>query len=529
MNQEIYEEAILNADTAFKNNNYEVALDWYRKAIEENPSDMYALSRAGTVCVPLEKFDDALTYFNKAIEIDPENGDARFNLGNAYYFKEDYNKALECYAEAEIKGCSELAAPRLYYQMALLCSLRQDVDAALLNFKKYEEADTTRRGSLDPAVISEKLKLYMMAEDYDMAAKCAVEWISVAPNQLQGYMVYFGILMAKQQYDEAEKMLGDAEKYAAISDSERVNVNIEKAALYIVKATINPDQADDYNRKAYTILNELRKTAPEDKRFDIELTFAEACVKMQKYEEAIKAAEALIPSDEMPKPIDFNQPDFFVDIDESEMDAMAEEDMEIIDEKITTGELSEDIGEYAEVSYDDDGNPVREYPEGSFDDLADDAVTDEDIPEESAPKGAAGEIPAELLDRVYFLLLSCYATVKDFEKAYQFGSFLKHSSNDYYAYFARYTAAFALKQISETVSTVTKDDVDKRYAEDIAFYRSKMLQDSDNNFALVFRARMYAETGKFVKAEEMASLLGAEEKKSLMGYIDQCRKTYKAM
>ena len=51
-----------------------------------------------------------------------------------------------------------------------------------------------------------------------------------------------------------------------------------------------------------------------------------------------------------------------------------------------------------------------------------------------------------------------------------------------------------------------------------------MLKNPKNNFAVIFRARMYAESGKFAKAEEMASLLALEEKEAVTAYIEECRK-----
>ena len=36
---ENYKEAIMSADIAFSNDNYEEALKWYKKALEEKPDD----------------------------------------------------------------------------------------------------------------------------------------------------------------------------------------------------------------------------------------------------------------------------------------------------------------------------------------------------------------------------------------------------------------------------------------------------------------------------------------------------------
>ncbi|MCM1508176.1 MAG: tetratricopeptide repeat protein [Ruminococcus flavefaciens] len=530
MNQENYTEAMINAESAFSNENYVLALEWFRKALEENPNDLQALSRAGTVCVPLDKFNESFEYFQKAMELDPENGDNAFNLGNAYFFHGDYGKAFELYAEAEIKGCSEEAKQRLYYQMAMLCSVRQDVKAALANFKKYEDSDKTGLAALNPDVISEKIKLYMMAEDYENAAKCAVQWITVSPTEINGYMVYFSILMAKKDYSKAEKVIEDAEKYAEIDEEIQFSLKMEKVALLVAKADTDPSNAVSHLQCAYDMMVELRNTVDVSKKDEVILTSAEVCMKMTRYDEAIALAESLIPNDEVKvfntKP---TEPIAVDDLSEIDIEAMAEEDMAALDERIAMGEISEDAGDYAEVYYDEYGNPVREYPEGTFADLEMDetvAYTDKSVDQKVE---SATDRKADFYDRLYFILLSCYAAIENYQGAYKFGGLLKHSENIYYSYFGRYIEAFSMKKLSESDVTYTKDVVDKKYAETIAFYRSKMLQNPKNNFAVIFRARMYAESGKFAKAEEMANLLVMDEKEAVMEYIEQCRKEYQSM
>ena len=50
---ENYKEAMMSADLAFSNDNYDEALKWYNKALEERPDDEEALSRAGAALVTL--------------------------------------------------------------------------------------------------------------------------------------------------------------------------------------------------------------------------------------------------------------------------------------------------------------------------------------------------------------------------------------------------------------------------------------------------------------------------------------------
>lgn len=531
MNQENYTEAMINAETAFSNENYALALEWFRKALEENPDDLQALSRAGTVCVPLDKFDESFEYFQKVMELNPENGDNAFNMGNAYFFHGDYGKALEMYAEAEMRGLSsDEAKQKLYYQMAMLCSLRQDVKSALANFKKYEDADKTGLAALDPDVISEKIKLYMMAEDYENAAKCAVQWITVSPTELRSYMVYFSILMAKGDYAKAENVIEDAEKYAEIDEEMLFTLKIEKVALLVAMSASEPSKSAEHLQSAYDMLVELRNNVSADNKDELTLTFAEVCMKMNRYDEAIASAESLIPNDTV-RSYDVKHHEVYAteDLSDVDIEAMVAEDMEAIDERIASGEISEDVGDYAEIYYDDDGNPVREYPEGTFSDMEeDDSVMDVNTVREPTVTSTENR-QADFYDRLYFILLSCYAATEDYSGAYKFGGLLKHSENVYYAFFGRYTEAFSMKKLSESDSVFTKETVDKQYAETIAFYRSKMLQNPKNNFAVIFRARMYAEIGKFAKAEEMANLLVLDEKEAVMEYINQCRKEYQTM
>ena len=67
MDIEAYKEYIANADVAFANGRFDSAVAWYDKALAEAPNDTYALSKAGTSLVSLNRFDEAFGYFNRAV------------------------------------------------------------------------------------------------------------------------------------------------------------------------------------------------------------------------------------------------------------------------------------------------------------------------------------------------------------------------------------------------------------------------------------------------------------------------------
>ncbi|MBW2709505.1 MAG: tetratricopeptide repeat protein [Deltaproteobacteria bacterium] len=58
----------------------EAALEIYLKILEVDPTDMETLLIMGHICVSLRKFDDARVFYNRVLEIEPWNVDAREKL-----------------------------------------------------------------------------------------------------------------------------------------------------------------------------------------------------------------------------------------------------------------------------------------------------------------------------------------------------------------------------------------------------------------------------------------------------------------
>lgn len=523
MNQENYKEAMTNAEAAVSSGKYEVGLEWFKKALDENPNDVRALTGAGMVCVPIGKFDESLTYFQKAVDADPENGDNYFNLGNAYFFKGDLRKALEFYTEAQMHELSDGARTRLYYHMALICSEKGDVESALINLQKCEDSDKTGDMVTDAEFVSEKISLLMTSSDFDGAEKYAAQWVSLNPGDLRSYMVYFSILMAQGKVNKAEMCLDDAEKYAALDDNSAASVSIERVALLTTKAEMDSEKADQYYNDAYELLAELKKKSPKSKQSEISLMIAEVCMRMGRLDEAIEIANALLEGKQEVAHIPIEENDEG-ELDYNEVEQMIDRDISEVDERINSGELEDDLGYTAEISYDEDGNEIRIYPEGTFDSNANDVNTDADEDDSDEEAIEPDEKGNDFYDRLYFVLLSCYSQKDDYKNTCKFGKLLKQSSDEYYSYLGRYSEAFSIKKLAEQSTDFSMEEADNIYSETIAFYRTKMMGTPNNHYAAIYRSRMYAEIGKFAKAEEIANLLPAEDTEAVMQYISDCRK-----
>lgn len=493
------QEYLMNAEVAFSGKQYEEALRWYKKVLEETPGDIRALSRAGALSVTLGQYEDSLKYFGKARELDPQNGDILFNYGNACFFNNDNVAAFDAYVDAERAGCSEDVAPRLFYQMGLICSMRQDIKSALLYFKKLEDVDKTGILSLNPDLISEKLKLAMASEDMAGAEKAAAQLVAIDPMKFGNYMIYFGILMSSKNYDKAEKVIADCEGYAEMTDAEKAALPLEKAAVYIARGNDFPELQDACYGRAIDLLEGLLKddSLTKDQRNDVLFSLSDVYMKSGKFELAKACLTEIL---EGPKPrTEETAPETFTELTPEDIAAMLEDDVHAAAESMEFGGFDDVV---------DDG-------------FAADIPVAEEKPAEEEPKEETTDeyaIAPEVREKACFSFLSCYLAQDDFEAAKPFARILRASDNKYYSYYGRYTSALCeLKTKGKT------DEVDKLYGQTTTFFRNRTLADPKDGLAVIFRVRMYAELGKFDKAEELASLLADADGASVSAYIEQCR------
>lgn len=509
-------ELLMNADIAFENRQLDEALKWYQKVLEKEPENVYALSRAGAICVALEDGKQAVVYFTKAMQLDSANGDNAFNFANACFFNGDFAKALELYTNAAQLGCSEDVTPRLYYQLALMCIIRQDIKNALVNFKKCEEADNTGRLVLSPEFISEKMKAFMMINDYENAKNCASQLISVQPANFRNYLLKFSFLMADRKFEEAAAVLGEAEKYAELSDDDKFNLLIQNSAVNTKLGEVKND--DSYITKSCesmeAALNEGNLSG--DKRTLCIQTLAEAYLQKNESEKAISLLALLLGETKEGgeiKEIVINDEFYAHELSPEELEEMISVDMAKIQEKIDIGEMDGEMGMYAVTDYDEEGNPVHYYDDPA---LASEAPAQAAEENEAEAEASDDEVSKVVRDKTMFTLLTAFLAKEDFVSVQKIAATLKDNENKYYSYYGIYAEALAEKEISGN-----SEKTQKLYAAALAFFRTKTFEDSKDTLAAIFRARLYAEQGKYEKAKEIAYLLSEDDRAAILTYIEK--------
>lgn len=518
---EIKKDFMLNAEIAFANKQYNEALGWFKKVLEEEPDNIYALSRAGAICVPLGLFEEALTYFGHAKELDPNNGDNLFNYANACFFNKDNVAAFKEYVEAEKIGCSDDVTPRLYYQMALLCSMRQDIKSALIYFDKCEKNDREGIIALTPDFISEKMKMYMVQEDYTNAEKCARQLVAVDPSDFRNYMICFSIIMAKKDYMAAEGILNDADKYANLSAEDKQTIMLQFSALYAARGENEPANKEAFYTRAIELLENQRLNVEltTEQKINLLITLSEIYVKAERYQEAVGCLNTIIAGVDkkdiaqntvIELPVEEIGPD--------EIERMIEQDMMMIQNQIDCGEMDPDMGAYAEMGYDENGNLVSFYDDSVFAFL-NGYSRDQESDIASQEETEKYEMPLSIREKVYFMYLTCYMAMDDYENAESFATILKHSANKYYNYFGLYSATMLYRKVNGNTEKARQ-----KYAEAISFFRNKSFSDHTDTLAVIFRARLYAEEGKYEKARELGYLLADADRNSIESYIGECMK-----
>jgi tetratricopeptide (TPR) repeat protein len=96
-------------------NEQEKAWECFKKCCTEADLDNeMGFSAFGKCSLQLSKYDDAIFAFNKILEMNPNDPEAPFNLGNTYYMKKEYAKALVFYEKVYATNQND---PRLWYNL----------------------------------------------------------------------------------------------------------------------------------------------------------------------------------------------------------------------------------------------------------------------------------------------------------------------------------------------------------------------------------------------------------------------------
>jgi tetratricopeptide (TPR) repeat protein len=134
-----YAQALVGGSTGILESNPERAESLLKKAIELDPENAEAFFNLGKLYTAKKKYTKAIHAYDKAIDLAPSSPDAFFNLGFLYYGKKDYAKA-----EAMFLRVTELQPAYLdeaYVNLAVVQNLQGKKEESIGNLERALEVN----------------------------------------------------------------------------------------------------------------------------------------------------------------------------------------------------------------------------------------------------------------------------------------------------------------------------------------------------------------------------------------------------
>jgi tetratricopeptide (TPR) repeat protein len=174
---------------------YDEAISNYTKALEINPRDAEAYYNRGVVYNRKGQYDEAISDFTKALEINARDADAYYNRGIVHNRKSQYNEAISDFSKAlEIN-------PRYadaYYNRGIAYNKKGQYDQAISDYNKaleinprFAEAYKSRGSTYD-----DKGQYDEAISDYNKA-------LEIDPRDAWTYYNRGVVYERKDQYDQA--------------------------------------------------------------------------------------------------------------------------------------------------------------------------------------------------------------------------------------------------------------------------------------------------------------------------------------
>ncbi|MEQ8226201.1 MAG: tetratricopeptide repeat protein, partial [Candidatus Eremiobacterota bacterium] len=317
-------------ETLMAGQKYDEAITCFDKVLSSEENNIKALNGKGQCLVNLEKYDQAIDCFNKALSLDPNNADIWLNKGGAlyekYYYelnKSDKNEFITFdpltgtgilndhremgTKEKEIKACLDKvleieANPDDMdglYRKGLAFYYRGDYDEALQCFDEiilYVEIDSQAIKIIETKMSDENTKKLKTLMNKKFSRKDFFENLKkLALSEQDIYVVFPFIVKVKSEkkYEKAIYFSGCSLFYMKEYDSAMEDLNLVldinpgNIDVFIMKSQVLSGNGE--NDKAVECLDEALKVKPRSYALLINKAFI--LYNMKKYEEAIKSID----------------------------------------------------------------------------------------------------------------------------------------------------------------------------------------------------------------------------------------------
>ncbi|CAD8177771.1 unnamed protein product [Paramecium octaurelia] len=249
-------------------------IECMNQSLKHNQSFGLAWKAIGNIRFEMNQPAMALKYFQKALDSDKNDMEAKIKLGHCYYLQDQFEQAIQIYEEINHLDQNE----ELEQNMANCYYMKNDFDEAILHYQKAL------------SINSDKIECYynlgntyFTMEKFEDALECFERVVKVVPQHSAAFYNYANTFFVLEDYENAAKYFEKAVEL----QPENVDWRNYVASLYIKKGELDA---------AKRHLDESIRLQPQNP--DTLAKYANYYYQIGKYNEALQKAKQTLVLDE---------------------------------------------------------------------------------------------------------------------------------------------------------------------------------------------------------------------------------------
>jgi tetratricopeptide (TPR) repeat protein len=243
----------------FQNNELEHSKKALLEAYKLENDNLDVLNFLGLVNLHLHEYDEAISYFDKALEVEPKDKVVCNNKGDAYGMMEDYEKALECFNYAlEIDEKYSSA----HFNMGIIYGDMGEFEKAHKSFENAEKYTEDDDELLD--IFYEHATLYLEEDDY----KTALKYVQKYEDRKESAEIFNLKATCLDQTGKPEEALVYYERSETMAEDDELLADILFNKAFALIATDKKEEAANSLIKSAELYPDIEEEIIDNEVFD---------------------------------------------------------------------------------------------------------------------------------------------------------------------------------------------------------------------------------------------------------------------
>ncbi len=200
-NNEQARELLEQGKVLYSLDKYREAISYFQKAMEADRYCEEVYENLSMCYIMLDEYDKARQVLSQYLLLNKKSGAAYFHLGNIALLEGRADEAKACYSKAEILGFTN---PAMFVNLASFYEDANDVDRALEQYNKI-----LRGNPYDYQVLERKAQLLFRQRRFGESLQVARTMVQTDIDAFPGHQLLYVSLIMLDRYEEAGKYLDE--------------------------------------------------------------------------------------------------------------------------------------------------------------------------------------------------------------------------------------------------------------------------------------------------------------------------------